>query len=691
MRHARLRDVGGRRMTAGRELPPNQTRARLQDDPYLSPYLGHLRHWKDRAEEMKRRLVGDSGTLESFASAHEYYGLHRRAGKWIFREWAPHATDIHLLGTFNKWKVMPEYAMTRIEDSGDWQIELPGDALHHGDLYKLQMTWPHGGGERIPAYTRRVVQDDKTKIFSSQVWAPAEPYQWKHPTFRRPAVPALIYEAHVGMALEEKRTGTYREFREQILPRVVAAGYNTLQLMAIMEHPYYGSFGYHVSSFFAASSRFGTPEELKELIDAAHGAGLSVIMDLIHSHAVKNEVEGLSHFDGTPYLYFHDGPRGYHTAWDSRCFDYGKVEVLHFLLSNCRFWLDEYKVDGFRFDGVTSMLYYDRGLGPAFDSYGRYFDGSVDSDALVYLHLANSLIHSLRPDAITIAEDVSGMPGLAAPESDGGCGFDYRLAMGVPDCWFKYVQDVPDENWNLRHIWTELTNRRGEERTIGYAECHDQAIVGGKTLIFSLIDAAMYGHMRLQDRNLQVERGMALHKMVRLATATAANHGYLNFIGNEFGHPEWVDFPREGNGWSYQYARRQWSLADHPGLKYGQLAAFDREMMALVGKAGWMTDYRPRLLGIDGPAGILAYERGGYVFLFNFHPHQSVTDYPVELFPGKFVWRLDTDEERFGGQGRIAHNQVFEAHAIQHHDERHFGITVYLPCRTALVLEYQRV
>lgn len=687
MRHAGLRNVGGRRMT-GREIPPNQVRSRLQDDPYLAPFLGHLRHWKDRTDAMHHRLVGESGSLQTFASAHEYYGLHRRAGKWIFREWAPHATDIHLTGTFNQWKLSPEFAMTRIEDSGDWQLELPANALHHGDLYKLHMTWPHGHGERIPAYARRVVQDDETKIFSAQVWAPPEPYQWKHPEYRRPAGPALIYEAHVGMALEAKCTGTYREFQEQVLPRVVKAGYNTLQLMAVMEHPYYGSFGYHVSSFFAASSRFGTPEELKSLVDAAHEAGLAVIMDMVHSHSVKNEIEGLSRFDGTPYLYFHDGPRGYHTAWDSRCFDYGKVEVLHFLLSNCRFWLDEYKVDGFRFDGVTSMLYYDHGLGPAFDSYDRYFDGSVDPDALVYLHLANSLIHSLRPDAITIAEDVSGMPGLGAPESEGGCGFDYRLAMGVPDCWFKYVQDVPDEQWNLRHIWTELTNRRGDERTISYAECHDQAIVGGKTLIFSLIDEAMYKHMRLQDRDLRVERGMALHKMIRLATATTANHGYLNFIGNEFGHPEWVDFPRDGNQWSYHHARRQWSLADNPNLKYQQLGAFDHDMMRVVGTMGWLDQYKPRLLGIDGPAGILAFERGGYIFLFNFHPSQSVTDYPVELFPGKYVWKLDTDEARFGGQNRIQAGQVFEAHAIQHHEERHYGITVYLPCRTALVLQY---
>lgn len=688
MRHAGFCDLGGRRGMIDRAVPPNYWRASLAADPYLAPFRGQLQHWKNQAEATRRRLVGPDGSLETFAAAHEYYGLHRRGGKWIIREWAPHATAIYLTGTFNDWSVLPDYALERVEGSADWQLELPEDRLKQGDLFKFHIEWPGGSGERVPAYARRVVQDDATKVFSAQVWAPPTPYAWRLPNYRRQPKGPLIYEAHIGMAQESARVGTYREFREEILPRVVKAGYNTLQLMAVMEHPYYGSFGYHVSSFFAASSRFGTPEELKELIDAAHGEGLAVIMDLVHSHAVKNEVEGLSRFDGTPYQYFHDGPRGSHLAWDSRCFDYGKIEVLHFLLSNCRYWLDEFHVDGFRFDGVTSMLYYDHGFGPAFDRYDRYFDGGVDGDAIVYLHLANALIHTLRPDAITIAEDVSGMPGLAAPESEGGCGFDYRLAMGIPDCWFKYAQDVRDEEWNLTHIWHELTNRRPDEKTISYVECHDQAIVGGKTMIFSLIDAAMYKHMQVGDRDLAVDRGMALHKMIRLATLATADQGYLNFIGNEFGHPEWVDFPREGNNWDYHYARRQWSLADDTGLKYAQLGAFDREMMGMIRGADLLDGYRPRLLGIDGLGGVLAFERGGLIFLFNFHPSNSYVDYPVELFPGTFSRLLDTDEERFGGQDRIEAEQIFKGHPIEHHGEKHYGIKVYLPSRTAMVLEF---
>ncbi|MBN1557886.1 MAG: 1,4-alpha-glucan-branching enzyme, partial [Lentisphaerae bacterium] len=493
----------------------------LSDDPWLDPYRDALRRRAARAAEAAVRLADGHSTLADAAAGHEYFGLHRRGGEWIFREWAPHAAGICLVGEFSNWVPQDAFRCRRTEAPGVWELRLPGGALRHGMLYRLHVAWENGGGDRIPAYARRVVQDPHTKIFNAQVWAPPDPYV---PREARPPAPAfpLIYEAHVGMAQEEEGIGSYDAFRERVLPRVVDAGYNTLQLMAVAEHPYYASFGYHVSSFFAASSRFGTPDALRRLVDAAHGAGLRVIMDLVHSHAVNNEVEGLSRFDGTPYQYFHAGPRGRHEAWDSRCFDYGKIQVLHFLLSNCRFWLDEYRFDGFRCDGVTSMLYHDHGFGPPFASYDRYFDGSVDEDALAYLTLANKLIHAIRPDAVTIAEDVSGMPGLAAPLAHGGTGFDYRLAMGIPDCWFKLARDTRDEDWNMGYLWRELTNRRQDERTVSYVECHDQSIVGSKTMIFQLIDAPMYDAMRVADRHPAVERGVALHKIIRLATLATA-------------------------------------------------------------------------------------------------------------------------------------------------------------------------
>ena len=665
---------------------PNNT-SKLSDDYCLQPYMAKIDDRYRHFLWVENRLTEGKKNLKKFASGHEFFGLHKNNDGWIFTEWAPNATAIFLIGDFSNWEKNNRFLLSKIDDSGIWQIKLPVNALKHGDLYKLKMCWDGGEGDRIPAYARRVVQDEQTNIFSAQVWNPKHPYKWKFPKYKRPDEAPLIYEAHIGMAQEKHAVGTYLEFKNNVLPGIIDAGYNTLQLMAIMEHPYYGSFGYHVSNFFAASSRFGTPEEFKELIDAAHEAGISVIMDIVHSHAVKNELEGLSKFDGSYHQYFHKGARGSHDAWDSKCFDYGKPEVLHFLLSNCRFWLDEYKLDGFRFDGITSMMYHHHGLGSAFDSYEKYFDGSVDDDALAYLSLANKLIHSVRPDAITIAEDVSGMPGLAAPLKEHGCGFDYRLAMGVPDHWYNLMEKFSDENWDMNATWHELTNRRADEKIISYVECHDQAIVGGKTVIFQLIDADMYSAMGINDENLIVDRGIALHKIIRLATLATAGHGYLNFIGNEFGHPEWVDFPREGNNWSHDYARRQWSLRDNEELKYHFLANFDREIISLIKDEKIIETRQPRLLRIDNNDKIICFERNNFLFIFNFHPTHSVVDYGIEVFPGNYSSVLNSDEKIFGGFGRLKPNLKFQTIPVIEGNTCRNILRFYLPCRTAMVLK----
>ena len=664
-------------------------RTKLLDDPYLLPYAGKIRDRSERAFARGDSLAKGPGSLAEFACAHEYYGLHRnKDGSHVFREWAPNATSIWLVGDFSDWRVKDDFRLVRLPGRDVWEGVFPAGSISHGQHYRLEMQWQNGRGERIPAYARRVVQDPETKLFSAQVWEPPEPYAWKHPDRRVPPTTPIIYEAHVGMAQEEEKVGTYAEFRDKILPRIKKAGYNTVQLMAVMEHPYYGSFGYHVSSFFACSSRFGTPEDLKSLVDEAHGMGLNVIMDIVHSHAVKNERDGLSLFDGTPWQYFHDGMRGWHSAWDSRCFDYGRTDVIHFLLSNCRYWLDEFRFDGFRFDGVTSMLYLHHGLGVDFTDYSQYFDDSVDEDAWQYLHMANRVIHELRPDAITIAEDVSGMPGGAAPQSDFGMGFDYRMAMGVPECWFKLARDVRDEDWSVGYLWHELTNRRPDEQTVNYVESHDQALVGGKTFFFQLVDASVYFGMGRDQHDLQIERGVALHKLARLATLAAAGPAYLNFMGNEFGHPEWIDFPREGNGFSCRHARRQWSLRDDPRLLFKCLGDFDERIVNEIASRRLLDGTAPSLAFASDSAKILAFSRGRLLFVFNFHSSESVTDFPVAAPPGgKFKLLFSTDDPEFGGQGRIAPGQEFFPSEETRGSVKTAQIRVYLPCRTAMVLE----
>lgn len=659
-----------------------------KSDPWLEPFTGMIDFRYGKCIEKEKHLKGE-GSLAGFAMGYYYYGLHRIDKGWIFREWAPNADRIYLIGVFNGWAEKEEYMLKRVNANGDWEISMPSGALQHGDLYKLSVHWKGGRGERIPSYTRRVIQDERTKIFNAQVWAPEESYRWNVENFIPRESAPVIYEAHVGMATEEDRTGTYKEFTEKILPRIIKAGYNTIQLMAIQEHPFYGSFGYHVSNFFAASSRFGTPEELKELVDSAHKAGLRVIMDLIHSHSVKNINEGLGLFDGNPGQYFHSNERRYHRAWDSLCFDYGKDNVIHFLLSNCRFWLEEYKFDGFRFDGVTSMIYYDHGLEKNFTSYSEYYDGNEDLDALIYLWLANKLIHEFKPGAVTIAEEMSGMPGMAAPNSQMGYGFDFRLSMGVPDYWIKLVKEVYDENWDMGRLMHELTQHRPEEKIISYCESHDQALVGDKTLIFRMIDAEMYTGMQKAVHTTVIDRGIALHKMIRLITFSTSGGGYLNFMGNEFGHPEWIDFPREGNNWSFKFARRQWSLSENPELKYSDLAAFDRNMVRLQHDYKILdTMYIGRIYENNGDK-VIAFIRGGLLFVFNFNPAVSFTDYGIPV-KGRFRIVLDTDDHAFGGFNRIEGGMTYiSIRKAEKNISAPLYLYLYLPSRTAQVFRIE--
>jgi 1,4-alpha-glucan branching enzyme len=459
-----------------------------------------------------------------------------------------------------------------------------------------------------------------------------------------------------------------------------------VQLMAVMEHPYYGSFGYHVSSFFAPSSRFGTPEELKTLIDTAHGLGVRVVMDIVHSHAVKNTREGLSMFDGTDHQYFHAGPRGQHPGWDSLLFDYTKYEVQRMLLSNVRYWLEEYRFDGFRFDGVTSMIYRDHGLGSGFGSYDDYFSGNVDEDALIYLKMANELAHTIRPDATTISEDVSGMVGMARPVAEGGVGFDYRLAMGVPDNWIKLLKERRDDDWNLGQLFTTLLNRRHGEKHIGYAESHDQALVGDKTIAFWLMDKEMYWHMNRASHSPIIDRGLSLHKMIRLITFSLAGEGYLNFMGNEFGHPEWVDFPREGNNWSLYYARRQWSLSEHPDLHYQGLNNFDQAMLSLDEPYGLLNSTLIELLMVHEAMKVLVYRRGPLVFAMNFHPTESYPDLRIGVpDPAEYRVVLNSDDARFSGFARVSEKMIYPRESVPMHG-REQSVRMYLPNRSAQVL-----
>jgi 1,4-alpha-glucan branching enzyme len=660
-------------------------------DPWLAPYEGALRHRYNLYLHHRAVLERHGGLLGHPSQAHHVFGLVRgeldaAPGVW-FREWAPGAHYVSLFGEFNGWDRGAN--PLQCDEHGVWYGFFPdseyGSRIVHGSEYKLHIASGDGGHDRIPAYATRVVQDPATHDFEAVYWNPPHAFEWQNERPNR--IGALrIYESHVGMATEEERVGTFEEFARDILPKIADLGYNAVQLMAVMEHPYYGSFGYHVSNFYAVSSRFGTPEDLKALVDAAHGLGLQVIMDIVHSHTVKNTREGLARFDGTSYQYFHEGARGEHRAWDSLVFDYGKYEVQRFLLSNARYWLEEYRFDGFRFDGVTSMLYLDHGLGRTFSSYNDYFYDNLDADAAIYLMLVNDLLHTLDSDVITVAEDVSGMPGMAWPVSDGGLGFDYRLAMGVPDFWIKLLKETPDEEWPLGYIYLRLLDRRYGEKHIGYVESHDQALVGDKTLAFRMMDAEMYSEMGTFSGSAVVDRGVALHKLIRLLTFALAGEGYLNFMGNEFGHPEWIDFPREGNNFSYHFARRQWSLAEREDLRYRGLREFDRAMNGLDIRFDILEDPLIEQLALHEDTRQLVFRRGPLVFAFNFHPHDSYTDLRIPV-PDRADYEvvLDTDQPRFSGHARVHENVVYPVQPVSMYG-REQSVQIYLPSRSAQVL-----
>ena len=661
----------------------------LSIDPWLKPFYNDIELRMRRYNDVRRQLLGDKVDLSAFANGYMYYGFSRTEDGWVYREWIPGADEVHLIGDFNNWN-RTSHPLTRLEN-GVWEIQLEGaDALQHEQRVKIQVRRGKETFDRIPAYIRRVVQDPTTKQFSGQIWAPARRFIWTDGSYKkRKLTTPMIYEAHVGMGQEREGIGTYREFADNNLKRIADLGYNTVQLMAIQEHPYYASFGYQVSNFFAASSWYGDPEDLKYLINKAHELNLFVLLDVVHSHACPNTGEGLNQLDGTDNQYFLPGQRGWHPAWGTKLFNYIRMEVLHFLLSNLKFWQDEYHFDGFRFDGVTSMIYQDHGLGTSFSSYDQYFGLNTNVDAITYLQLANELIHSVNPFAVTVAEEMSGMPGMCIPIRSGGVGFDYRLSMGLPDFWIKLLKEYKDEQWDMHKLWYEMTTRRPKEKNIGYCESHDQALVGDKTLIFRMADAEMYTGMDKAYHSPVIDRAIDLHKLIRFSTLVLACEGYLNFMGNEFGHPEWIDFPREGNGWSYKYARRQWSLSENGYLKYQWLENFDRAMLKFARKYRVLSKPQAVNLWIDQDNKIISFAKGDLLYLFNFNTTKSDPKFFMHAHitgAGNYRAIFSSDDAEFGGLDRVSKDYVYQAKEIP---EKGTGFEVYIPCRTAVV--FQRV
>lgn len=689
--------------TVGKVIPPPGNGQRIYElDPYLKAHRDHLDYRFDQYKKKIALIDKHEGGLEAFSRGYEKMGFNRSPEGIMYREWAPGAKAASLIGDFNNWN--PNADIMKRNEFGVWEIFLPNNvdgspAIPHGSRVKIHMETPSGVKDAIPAWIKFAVQAPGEIPYNGIYYdpPPEEKHTFQHPRPRRPSS-LRIYETHVGMSSPEPKINSYTAFRDEMLPRIKRLGYNAVQIMAIQEHAYYASFGYHVTNFFAVSSRCGTPDDLKSLIDKAHELGIVVLMDIVHSHASNNVLDGLNMFDGTDAHYFHSGARGYHWMWDSRLFNYGEWEVLRFLLSNARWWLEEYKFDGFRYDGVTSMMYTHHGLQIAFTGrYGEYFGLTTDVDAVNYMMLANDMMHALYPDAITIGEDVSGMPTFCIPVTDGGVGFDYRLHMAVADKWIELLSKKKDEDWQMGDIVYTLTNRRWKEKCVVYAESHDQALVGDKTLAFWLMDKDMYHFMALDGPTTPaIDRGIALHKMIRLITMGLGGEGYLNFMGNEFGHPEWIDFPRAdqhlpdgkfvpGNNNSFDKCRRRFDLGDAEYLRYHGLQEFDCAMQQLEEKYKFMVSEHQFISRKDEGDKVIVFEKGDLVFVFNFHWEKSFPNYRIGCIkPGEYKIVLNSDERKFGGFDRVDATNLYFTNEGWYEDRPH-SFMIYTPSRTAIV------
>ncbi|KAK6456590.1 alpha-1,4-glucan branching enzyme [Scheffersomyces xylosifermentans] len=684
----------------------------LDIDPWLEPYSQRLIDRQLQFQKWYKDLQTSETSLFKFASSYETYGVH---GNWdtkevVVTQYVPDVVEVSIVGEFNNWDVTT-HKLKKINNFGLWSLTIPpvkGEfAIPHDSKYKISMKLP--SGEQIyrldPWLHRATASEVKTShLYDGRFWnpPPAETYKFKNKRATFNDTEGIrIYEAHVGISTPEPTIGSYKNFTQNVLPIIHRLGYNTIQLMAIMEHAYYASFGYQVTNFFAVSSRFGTPEDLKELIDTAHGLGIKVLLDVVHSHSSKNVEDGLNMFNGTDHYLFHGGSKGNHDLWDSRLFNYSNHETLRFLLSNLKYFIDVYQFDGFRFDGVTSMMYKHHGLSFGFSGdYNEYFNPEwVDNDAVVYLMLAHQLLTEISEKEnkykfISIAEDVSGMPTLCLSIPEGGMGFDYRLSMAIPDMWIKILKHLQDENWDLAAIVHTLTNRRYKEKCIAYCESHDQALVGDKSIAFWLMDKEMYTNMStLSPLTPVIDRGLSLHKLIRLITFALGGEGYLNFEGNEFGHPEWLDFPRVGNNESYHYARRQFNLVGDDLLRYKFLFDFDAAMLSLDSKYGVLDKPQAYVSLKHESDKVLVFERNGLLFVFNFHATKSYPDYKIGVeAAGTYSIVLNSDDAVFGGHSRIqevdANGKTVEYFTNNDPwNNRSNSLLVYIPTRSAIVLQ----
>lgn len=562
-------------------------------------------------------------------------------------------------------------------------------AISHGSRYRVYFNTPNGALERVPAWATYVLPDSDGNQYYAVHWEPPpeDVYKWKN---KRPKVPKSfrIYECHVGISGIEQKISSFNEFISKVLPHIKNAGYNAIQLIGVIEHRDYSSVGYKVTNLFAVSSRFGTPNDFKHLVDEAHGLGLLVFLDIVHSYSAADELVGLSLFDGSNDCYFHTGKRGHHKYWGTRMFKYGDVDVLHFLLSNLKWWVVEYQIDGFQFHSLSSMMYTHNGFATFTGEMEEYCNQYVDKDALIYLILANEMLHELHPDIITIAEDATFYPGLCEPTSQGGLGFDYWVNLSVSEMWLWLLENAPYQEWNMNKIVSVLVNnQQSHEKMLLYTENHNQSISGGRSFAEIILRKFKEQPFGSEDVTFRVS---SLHNMVKLITFSISGSAYLNFMGNEFGHPNRVEFPMPSNNYSFNFANRRWDLLLE-GV-HNNLFKFDMDMMRMDEHEQILSRGLPKVHHVNDFNMVISYIRGPLLFICNFHPEISHKMYIIGVEEaGEYKVILNTDEISYGGHGELKDDQYLQRTSNKRADGYRISLEVTLPRRSAQVYKLTRI
>ena len=422
--------------------------------------------------------------------AWEKLGSHRQAIDGVdgvhFAVWAPNAHRVSVIGDFNRWDGRT-HVMRRLVPSGIWEVFVPG--LTDGACYKFEIRTPEGHLLRkADPYARRFEVPPNT---ASIIWTEGQ-YAWADTDWMRDRAahdgwmqrPMSVYEVHLGswrrVPSDDNRPLTYREMADTLVPYARDLGFTHIELMPVMEHPYAPSWGYQVIGFFAPTSRFGTPDDFRYLVDECHRHGLGVILDWVPGHFPTDE-HGLARFDGTA-LYEHADPRkGFHQDWGTLIFNYGRNEVRTFLLSNALYWLEQFHIDGLRVDAVASMLYLDYSRKPG-EWVPNEHGGRENLEAVSFLQQLNTITHGQAPGTITVAEESTSWPAVSRPTYVGGLGFSYKWNMGWMHDMLEFVeQDPVHRRWHHGKVTFSMLYAFTENFVLPFS--HDEVVHGKRSML----------------------------------------------------------------------------------------------------------------------------------------------------------------------------------------------------------------